>query len=163
MRILLLGLGNILLKDEGVGVHIARKLQELTLPCNVEVMDGGTSGLDAFLLAQGIEKLVVIDAVKAGKKPGTIYRIQLGHHERDRLRQNLIQQGHSNISLHQISLLDALAIAERTNCAPKEVVVIGVEPGEIDYGLELTDEVKQKIPEVIDAILKEIENDIYAE
>jgi len=163
MRILLLGLGNILLRDEGVGVHVARKLQELTLPCNVEVMDGGTASLDTLLLTDGIEKLVVIDAVKAGKKPGTIYRIQLGTEEKDRFRQSLVRQGCSKISLHQIGLLDALAIAERTNCAPKEVVVIGVEPGEIDCGLELTDEVKQKIPEVIDAILKEIENDIYAE
>jgi hydrogenase maturation protease len=83
--------------------------------------------------------------------------------EKDRFRQSLIQQGCSNISLHQISLLDALSIAQRLNCAPKEVVVIGVEPGEIDYGLELTYEVKQKIPEIIDAVLKEIENDIYAE
>jgi len=163
MRILLLGLGNILLRDEGVGVHVAQKLQELTLPCNVEVMDGGTASLDALLLVEGIERLVVIDAVEAGKKPGTIYRIELGAVEKDRFRQSLIQQGRSNISLHQIGLLDALSIAERTNCAPKEVVVIGVEPGRIDCGLELTDEVKQKIPEVIDAILKEIENDIYAE
>jgi hydrogenase maturation protease len=162
-RLLILGVGNMLLKDEGVGVHVARKLQEIALPCNVEVMDGGTASLDTLLLAQDIEKLVVIDAFRAGKKPGTIYRMHLGAAEKDRLRQSLSKQECLKISLHQVGLLDALAVAERMNCAPSEIVVIGVEPGEVDYGLELTDEVKQRVPEVIGTVLKEIENDIYRE
>jgi hydrogenase maturation protease len=70
-KILILGVGNILLKDEGIGVHIARKLQKQQLPDNVEVIDGGTASLDVFLSWQKPYKLIVIDAIKGGRKPGT--------------------------------------------------------------------------------------------
>lgn len=158
-RILVLGLGNILLKDEGVGVHIAQMLQELVLPHNVEVVDGGTASLDVLLLAPGIEKLVVIDALRAGKEAGTIYKARLKSEERDKLEQ--IFSSGSRISLHQVGLIDALAIAEKMNCAPKEIAIIGIEPKKIDCGLELTDDVKQKIPEIINTVLKEVEDAIH--
>ena len=158
-RILVLGLGNILLKDEGVGVHIAQMLQELALPHNVEVVDGGTASLDVLLLVPGIEKLIVIDALRAGKEAGTIYKARLKSEERDKLEQ--IFSSGSRISLHQVGLIDALAIAERMNCAPKEIAIIGIEPKKIDCGLELTDDVKQKIPEIINTVLKEIEDAIH--
>ena len=160
-RVLILGLGNILLKDEGVGVHIAQRLQELALADNVEVIDGGTASLDVLLLVPGIEKLVVIDALRADKEAGTIYKARLKTEEQDRLEQ--IFSGDSKISLHQTGLVDALTIAERMNCAPKEIAIIGIEPKKIDCGLELTDEVKQKIPEIINIVLKEIEDAIYTE
>ena len=159
-RALVLGLGNILLMDEGVGVHVVRKLQELDLACNVEVMDGGTASLDALLLSRGIEKLVIIDALRAGKEAGTIYKARLKTEERDKLER--IFSGDSKISLHQMGLLDALAAAEKMNFAPKEIVIIGVEPKKMDWGLELTHEIKQKVPEIINTVLKEIEDAIHA-
>ncbi len=159
-RVLVLGLGNILLKDEGVGVHVAQKLQELALPCNVEVMDGGTACLDVLLLAQGIEKLVVIDAMRGGKEAGTIYKARLKTEERDKLQQ--IFSSDSKLSLHQMGLVDALAAAEKMNCAPKEIVIIGVEPRKMDWGLELTDEVKQRVLEITNIVLKEVEDAIHA-
>jgi len=160
-RVLVLGLGNILLKDEGVGVHVVEQLQKQSLPGNVEVVDGGTAGLDVLLLNQGIDKLVVIDAVRADKKPGTIYKVQFKTKELDKLNQ-IFSHG-SKISLHQVALLDALSIAERTNCAPKEIVIIGVEPGEVDCGLELTGEVKRRIPDIVNTVLSEIKDDIHRE
>ncbi|MEE9370137.1 MAG: HyaD/HybD family hydrogenase maturation endopeptidase [Sedimentisphaerales bacterium] len=160
-RILVLGLGNILLKDEGVGVHVVGQLQKQNLPGNVEVIDGGTAGLDILLLQEGLDKLVVIDALKAGRKPGTIYRAQFSG--KDRLTEVFSREEGSKISLHQIGLLDALAAARRMNYAPKEIVIIGVEPGEVDYGLELTDEVKQRVPEIVNVVLKEIKDDIHRE
>lgn len=160
-RVLVLGLGNILLKDEGVGVHVVEQLQKQPLPGNVEIVDGGTASMDVLLLNQGIDKLVVIDAVRAGKKPGTIYNVRLKAKERDGLSQ--IFSCDPKISLHQVTLFDALAIAERTNCAPKEIVIIGVEPKEINCGLELTNEVKQRIPDIVNIVLSEIKNDIHRE
>jgi hydrogenase maturation protease len=157
--ILVLGLGNILLKDEGVGVHVAQQLQQLSLPCGVEVVDGGTAGLDVLLSAPTAEKLVVIDALKAGKQPGTIYKARLNIDKLDELERFFSRD--SKISLHQVGLLDALAAAVTLNRAPKQILIIGVEPGKIDCGLELTDEVKQKIPEIIDIVLKEIENAVH--
>lgn len=160
-RVLVLGLGNVLLKDEGVGVHVAGQLQKQVLPCNVEVVDGGTAGLDVLLSRQGLGKLVVIDAMRAGKKPGTIYKTRLKAEEKNRLTQIFSEAEQPKISLHQIGLLDALAAAEKLNCAPKEIVIIGVEPKKINWGLELTDEVKQRVPEIINTVLKEIEDAVH--
>ena len=153
-RVLILGLGNILLKDEGVGVYVVEQLQKLSLPNNVEVMDGGTASLDILLLQQGIDKLVVIDAMKAGSKPCTVFKARFEAHERGKL-ERIFSRG-SKISLHQIGLIDALAAAEKLNCAPKEIVIIGAEPKEIDWGLELTDQVKQRVPDIINSVLEEI-------
>jgi hydrogenase maturation protease len=158
-RILVLGLGNILLKDEGIGVHVAQELQRMALPCNVEVIDGGTAGLDVLLLAQGVEKLVVIDALRAGKEAGTIYKAQLKLEDYDELEQ--IFRGGNKISLHQAGLIDALAAVRRTGCAPKEIVIIGVEPQAVDVGLELSDKLKHKLAEIIDTVLKEIEDAVH--
>ncbi len=160
-RVLVLGLGNVLLKDEGVGVHVAGQLQKQVLPCNVEVIDGGTAGLDVLLSQQGLDKLVVIDAMRAGKKPGTIYKTRLKAGEEDKLTQIFSEAEQPKISLHQVGLIDALAAAEKLNCAPKEIVIIGVEPKEMDYGLELTEPVKQRLAEIVNMVLEEIKDAVH--
>ena len=169
VRVLVLGLGNILLKDEGVGVHIAYQLQKQELPDNVdstgspqvEVIDGGTAGSDILLRQQGVYKLVVIDAMKAGKRAGTIYKARFKAEEKDRLNRLFGENKDSKISSHQVGLIDALAAAEKINCAPREITIIGVEPKQVDYGLELTEEVKQRVPAIINTVLEEIKNAVY--
>lgn len=160
-HVLVLGLGNILLRDEGIGVRVVEQLQKQSLPSNIDVIDGGTASLDVLLLAQNIDKLVIIDALKAGNKPGSIYKASFDASQRKEI-ENAFEHD-CKISLHQMGLIDALAAAEKTNCAPKEIVIIGVEPQEIDYGLELTDEVKKKIPEIVSIVLKEIKDAIDTE
>jgi hydrogenase maturation protease len=154
-KILVLGVGNILLKDEGIGVHIAQKLQKHQLPDNVEVIDGGTASLDIFLSWQKPYKLIVIDAIKRGRKPGTIYNIRFKNGEIDKLIQSFNQNKDLKVSSHQFGLIDALATAQMCNCAPMEIVIIGVEPKEINYGLEPTEQVSRKVPEIINRILEE--------
>lgn len=158
-KILVLGLGNILLGDEGIGVHVAQELQSKRLPYDVEVIDGGTAGLDVLLLAQGVEKLVVIDALRAGKEAGTIYKAQFKIEECDKL-ERIFSSG-NKISLHQAGLIDALAAVRKMDYAPKEIVVIGVEPETMDCGLELSDKLKHKLAEVIDTVLREIEDAVH--
>jgi len=156
-RVLILGIGNILLKDEGIGVHVAHELQKYALPSNVEIIDGGTAGLDILLSQEGLYKLVVIDAIRAGNKPGTIYKTKS-------LAPQFIagfSAGQSQVSLHQFSLVDALTAAEKMNCAPDEIVIIGIEPSEINLGLELSEPAKQSIPEVIEQVLEEIQDVIH--
>ena len=160
-RVLILGLGNILLKDEGVGAYVAGELQKQHLPGNVEVMDGGTAGLDTLLSAIDVDKLVVIDALRAGKRPGTIYKLKLKAEEKEKLTRILSQEKQSKISLHQVGLLDALSAAAKINCTPEEIVIIGVEPAEMDCGLELTGQVEQRVPEIIEKVLEEIKDDIH--
>jgi hydrogenase maturation protease len=160
-RVLVLGLGNILLKDEGIGVHVAGRLQKQNLPGNVEIIDGGTASLDILLSREGPYKLVVIDAMKAGKKPGTIYKTRLKADAIDRLAEIFSEKKQSRISLHQVGLIDALLVTEKAGCAPDEIVILGIEPKEIDSGLELTRQVKQKIPEIINTVLEEIRDAVY--
>jgi hydrogenase maturation protease len=162
-KVLVLGLGNMLLKDEGIGAHIAQQLHKRKLPGNVEVIDGGTAGSDILLRQQGVYKLVVIDAVRAGEKAGTIYKAQFKAKEKDKLNQLFGEDKEFKISLHQVGLIGALAAAERIGREPSEIVIIGVEPKQIDYGLELTEEVKQKIPAIINTVLEEIKNVVYEE
>lgn len=152
-RIVVLGVGNELLKDEGVGIHIVRALEAMTLPDGVEVIDGGTSP-DALHLVQGADKLVIVDAVKGGGDPATVYRftpkdVALDHKE--------------PLSLHEMGLLENLSLLAQLGDAPKDIVIIGVEPKDMDLGLELSPEVRGIVPKTIKAILQEVVGTTSAE
>ena len=142
----MVGVGNLLLKDEGIGVHIARALQQIDVPHGTKIIDGGTSPDLPYYLKEA-DKLIVIDAVKAGGKPGTIYRF----HAHDL---NIESEG--IISLHELGLAQSLRMMRLMGNAPKETVIIGIEPKEIDWGTELSAELQQKIPEIINIVLSEI-------
>ena len=155
-RVLVLGLGNALLKDEGFGVHVAQKLAQTKLPDYVEVIDGGTSSLDVLLCEQGIGKLIVVDVLKADSEPGSVYRLKVKGDQRKKLEDIFSHPQRGTVSLHQIGLMDALAVAEKLNNVPQEIVIIGVEPKEIGWGLELTDVLKEKIPQIVNLVLEEV-------
>jgi hydrogenase maturation protease len=143
---LILGVGNILLRDEGVGVHAVEALQEERLPADVEALDGGTLGMDLVDMMAGRQRLIVIDAVRAGSPPGTVHRLSV---------EDLLRPDVPNLSLHQTGVLEALQVARHMGCAPPEVLIIGVEPHAIHYGLELSDAVSAVLPEVVELALAE--------
>jgi hydrogenase maturation protease len=145
--ILILGIGNLLLKDEGIGVHVVERLKEMPLPEHVEVLDGGTSGLDLVDFIEGRKKLIVIDAVNAGENPGTLYRLT---------EENLDIKPKAITSFHEIDFLDALHMSEVVNSKPEEIVVIGIEPKDMSSGLELSPEIEERIPEIIKLVMKEL-------
>jgi hydrogenase maturation protease len=148
--ILILGIGNILLKDEGVGVHVVNKLKEMPLPDNIEVLDGGTAGLDLVDFIAGRKKLVVIDAVNAGGKPGTIYRLT---------EENLNIKPKAIMSFHEIDFMDALLMSETMGGKPEEIVVIGVEPKDMSDGVELSPEIEERIPRIIELLMNELNSE----
>ena len=143
---LVVGIGNVLLKDEGIGCHVVRALGDVNLS-DVEIMDGGTS-LDALQLPENADRLIIVDAVKGGGMPGEIYRF---HIEDITLEQKPL------VSLHDMSLIDGLKLMRLWHNID-EAVIIGVEPKDIDWGLELSPELQEKIPRIIDAILAELNN-----
>ena len=145
-RVAVIGVGNLLLKDEGIGVHIARALQELNVPHGVEITDGGTSP-DLLACLEPADRLIIIDAVEAGGKPGTIYRFR---------PDDLTQEGGELLSLHQLGLMSSLRMLSLSKNEPKEIIILGVQPKEIDWGTELSTELQEKIPEIIKVVLKEI-------
>jgi hydrogenase maturation protease len=120
MRTLILGIGNLLLSDEGVGVHVARALQREELPSNVITLEVGTAFLDALPEIELADRIIIIDAMQADHAPGTIYRVPF----EDCVKPECIA------SLHGFDLSRVIYLAGRET-AP-EAIVIGVEPGRID-------------------------------
>ena len=146
IRTVVVGVGNILLKDEGIGVHIAHALQQTDIPHDIKVIDGGTSP-DLPYYIKDCDKLIIVDAVQGGSKPGTIYRF----HPHDA---NI--ESEEMASAHNLGLEQSLRMMRLMGNKPREVVIIGIEPKEIDWGIELSAELQQKIPEIIDLILTEV-------
>ena len=138
------GVGNVLLKDEGIGCHVAHALEEIPLS-DVKIIDGGTCP-DVPQLLEGAEKLVIVDAVEGGGKPGQIYRFHL---------EDITLQQKPFLSLHDVGLVGSLMSMKLWNNIG-ETVIIGVEPREIDWGLELSPELREKMPQIINAILSEL-------
>lgn len=145
-RVVVIGVGNLLLKDEGVGIHTVRVLQEMDLPQDVKLIDGGTAP-DLIAYTQAGDRLIIVDAARAGGKPGTIYRF----HPRD-----LSPEDNNIVSLHELGVVANLRLMALTNNEPGEIVIIGVEPKEIGWGTELSDELQSRIPEIVKTVLAEI-------
>ncbi len=143
---LILGVGNILLRDEGAGVRAVEALWEERLPVGVEALDGGTLGIDLVDMIAGRRRLIVIDTVRAGERPGTVYRLTVD---------DLLHPDVPNLSLHQTGLLEALQMARHLGGAPEEVLIFGIEPQSIHYGLELSEVVEAALPRVVEMVLAE--------
>ena len=141
-----LGIGNVLLKDEGIGCHVAHALAGIPLP-DVKIIDGGTCP-DVVQFLEGADKLVIVDAVKGGGMPGQIYRFHL---------EDITLEQKPFLSLHDLGLVDSLMLMQLWH-KTGEAVVIGVEPRDINWGLELSPELQEKMPQIIDAILAELNN-----
>jgi len=146
--VVVVGIGNLLLKDEGIGVHVAHALERAPSPSDVElqVVDGGTSP-HLLPFVEGVDKLIILDAAKGGGEPGAIYRFS---------PEVIAMEDEDITSVHQIGLLETLRIMKSLGREPKKVVIIGIEPKEIDYGLELSPELERKIPDITAMVLKEI-------
>ncbi len=145
--ILVLGIGNILLRDEGVGVRVIERMQGMPLPDDVELVDGGTAGADLLDVLAERRKVIVIDAVQAEAEPGTVLRFTADE---------LVQPDGVGMSLHELGLGEALTMTRQLGCAPKDVVVFGIKPKDTGSGLELSEEVEASVPKVVELILPEI-------
>ncbi|MCK4802528.1 hydrogenase maturation protease [bacterium] len=146
-KVVVLGVGNLLLGDEGVGVHLIHKLKETEIGEGVELVDGGTSLLDFIPQAEDVSKLIIVDAVKLGGKPGTTYKICVDD--------SLLKGAKGITSLHQLGVVETLAIAQKMGKLP-HTVIIGIEPKEISYGLELSPEIVREMGKMVNLILDEV-------
>ncbi|MBI5351770.1 MAG: HyaD/HybD family hydrogenase maturation endopeptidase [Chloroflexi bacterium] len=136
-KTLVLGVGNTLMSDEGVGVHvIERLLAGYVIPKEVHVLDGGVLGMDLLYYLEGIENLLLIDAVETHKEPGTIIRL-----ENDEVPAFLSMK----ISPHQVGVPDMLAASKLMDLYPKRIVLWGIQPEWLDMGLEMSPLIKSKI------------------
>lgn len=145
----MLGVGNVLMTDDGVGVHVVRRFdaQEPHLPA-VRVVDGGTLGLDLLPMVADARALIVVDAVDMQEAPGTV-RVLRGAELHSALG------GH--ISPHQVGLGDLLAVGRLTGGLPDQLALVGIQPGVVEVGLELTAACAGAIPHAVAAVRTELD------
>ncbi len=148
-RILVLGIGNILLRDEGVGVHAVNRFRELySAPASVEIIDGGTMGLDLMPYFEGKTHVVVVDAVRGnGEPPGTISRFS---------GSGVLGFLGERISPHQIGLSDLLACTAVGSQLPEHIVLLGIVPESLETGLEMSLTVQGKLDEIVGLLYNEL-------
>jgi len=146
--IVVLGAGNELMKDEGVGVHVIRILQHRLPPSlsDAKLVDIGTSSNFDHLI-EGADKIIIVDAVKGGCQPGTIYRFT---------PEQIVSEHAVITSFHEMGILESLKMIELAGSKLAETVVIGIEPAEVEVGLELSQELEQQMPNIIQRVVEEM-------
>jgi len=148
MRVVVLGIGNTLMSDEGFGVHaLEALLSRYDLPEDVEAVDGGTTGMELLADLQGVTHLLVLDAVRAGQPEGEMVRL---------VGDDVPAFFKTKLSPHQIGLSDVLAALAFMGSPVEQVVVVGVKPVSLELGMELTPAVAAKIDPAIAMILDEL-------
>ena len=155
MKITLLGLGGILMRDDGVGVHAVKAVQErFHVPPELDIVDGGTAGLDLLPFIEGRDRVLFVDAVDFGKEPGFV-----GELMNDDIPAFF---GKDKGSLHHLGLADVLATARLLNILPEEICLIGIQPQSIEMGLELTEVLQGKFDLLVALIIDKLRDwDVY--
>jgi hydrogenase maturation protease len=148
MRLLVVGLGNILLQDEGAGVHLVKGLAErFELPSEVEVLDGGTSGMELIHTIANRDALIVCDAVRSDRPPGTVMRIK---------GEELPAFYPARLSPHQLGLSDMLATLTLLGQVPPTVTLIGIVPRDLELGTELSPPIGASLEDALALLVAEI-------
>jgi len=147
-RVVILGVGNILLSDEGVGVRVVEALPlAYRLPPEVEIIDGGTCGMEMLEDLENLDALILIDAIRGGKAPGTPIRLA---------GDAVPVFFKTKLSPHQIGLSDVLATLALVGKAPNYTTILGIQPVSLALGMALTPEVEARVPELMRMVVDEL-------
>jgi hydrogenase maturation protease len=143
-----IGLGNTLMQDDGVGVRTVEALKvRYSFEPRIDLLDGGTAGLDLLPLIEGYERVLFVDAVDAGKLPGSIVII-----EGDAIPSFLTGQ----VSVHHVGLSDLLFAARMAGSMPSEICLIGIQPESVDMGLEMTEALRRRLDPLMGTVLERL-------
>jgi hydrogenase maturation protease len=146
----ILGVGNVLCTDDGLGPYAIKVLEaEFDFPVGVEVIDVGTPGLDFTPYLADARMVIVLDTVKGDEAPGSLRVL--------RDREIVAKPPPSRMSPHEPGLREALMATELAEMNPEEILLIGVVPESTEQGTKLTDAVRAAVPEVVDAVVEELE------
>ncbi|MBP8599483.1 MAG: HyaD/HybD family hydrogenase maturation endopeptidase [Selenomonas sp.] len=144
----ILGVGNVILTDEGFGVRAAEYLDHhYTFPDNVQIVDGGTLGIELTQYVTGTNKLLVIDSINGGAEPGTVFRF---HNDA------IMEHFQDKLSAHEVGIQDVLALLTVTGHKIPEVIVIGAQPFDLEAGVGLSDGMQALLPQIVEQILKDL-------
>jgi hydrogenase maturation protease len=142
-----IGIGNLLMSDDGVGIHAVRYL-EGKLPESVPLVEGGVYGIDLLTYLEGRDKAIFIDAIDAGEEPGAVFRFSPREVRRS--------QETPAVSLHDLGLYDLIAAAQLMEQCPEDIIVIAVQVKSMETGMELSREVRDSLPHVHRLVLEEL-------
>jgi hydrogenase maturation protease len=144
-----IGLGNMLLQDDAVGLHVTETIKErYRFEPPIDLIDGGTAGLDLLPVIEGYGKVLFVDAVDAGEAPGTTVII-----EGDAIPSFLSSQA----SVHHVGLSDLLFAARMVDLLPAHLCLVGIQPESIDVGLDMTDTLKRKFDSLLTKVLERLQ------
>jgi len=144
-----LGLGNLVHRDDGVGVHAIQQLQrDERVPPGVMLLDGGTQGLSLIPHLSGLDRLIVIDAVDTGAAPGVVMRFANG----------ALEGLPGKPSVHQLGFADLMVAMKLLGESPAEVVVFGVQPASVEWGAELTESAAKALDGLLDAVIGQLQS-----
>lgn len=146
--VLVLGMGNVLLEDEGLGVRALEALQDQYLiPAGVDLLDGGTTGMGLLDEITGREHLLVLDAVQTGEAPGTLVRMS---------GDDVPVYFGLRVTPHQLGLADVLATLQLTGEQPGSVTVLGLVPESLELTLDLSPGIQARISALVEASVEEL-------
>lgn len=147
-RVTVLGIGNVILRDEGFGVRVAELLDECyEFPEDVQIVDGGTLGVELLEFVTGTKKLLVIDSINGGEEPGTMFRF---HNEA------IMEHFQDKLSAHEVGIQDVLAALSVTGRRIEDVVVIGAQPYDLGAGVELSEPMQGLLVPMAERAIEEL-------
>jgi hydrogenase maturation protease len=145
--IAVLGIGNPLCSDDGIGIRIIQEMRDSGRYKTIDLIDGGTAPDLFSLLDENVASLIIVDALRGGKKPGSIYRLAITD-------DNIAEE--SPVSLHGLGVLDSLKMMKQLDLHRPEVTILGIEPVDTSHGLKLSPQLEALIPDIINAVEEEI-------
>ena len=149
-EVTILGIGNVILRDDGFGVRVAEYLDKhYEFPESVQIVDGGTLGIELTQYVTGTEKLLVIDSINGGAEPGTTFRF---HND------DVMEHFQDKLSAHEVGIQDVLGLLTVTGHKIPDVVVIGAQPYDVEAGVELSEGMMQLLPSMVEQALTELKN-----
>jgi len=147
-EVLVIGCGNLLAADDAVGLHVARNLKKYQLPPGVKVIEAGCPGLNLLDLWEGINKVIIVDAVRSGAPPGTISCFDISA---------LPAREVLPLSLHDFNIIDAIELGKALGRLPEQLVIVGIEIlSEEPFQEGLSPEVAAAVPQACSRVLEEI-------
>jgi hydrogenase maturation protease len=146
---LVLGVGNILLSDEGAGIHVVEELQKRVLPESIEIVDGATRAMELVDIMRGRKKVIIVDALDADIEPGAVFRFG---------PDQLAEVKQMSVSVHDIGVHEAIFLLRLTDELPDDIVFYGIQPGSLELHEGLTPAVEAAAQKVVDFVLEDLKH-----
>jgi len=148
--IILLGLGNLLVEDEGIGLHVIKHINaHYRFEPAIEIVDGGTAGFELLPFFEDYDRILMVDAVEFGEAPGYVGRME---------NDDILTQLKNNMSLHHLGITDVLSSVKLLEYDPSQIILIGVQPQSMEVRMGLSELLRSRIEPVTRELLRILES-----